>query len=249
MAWALSVSAWASGKSTAAGTTVTGTAGATAAVGNVIVAVVATDNTQTTDGNTSEVSSITDPRGNTWTKAREFCNGQGLANAGAVVAVFYCKVTTQIENADTITVTLANTHTAKAFTADLFTVNGTISVAGTADLANDGADPGSMTISSLASKEYLFVRGIASESNTATALTPTSSYTSFGAEQIGDTGTSATSMACRGEWRILTGTGDTSDPTLFSADHASAYVALLATPTNTVNLLRGVLGRPLGGKL
>lgn len=248
MGWAWS-SGFASGKSTSSGTTVTGTAGLAAAVGTVVVAVVATDNTQTTDGNTSEVASITDPRSNTWTKAREFCNGQGFANAGATVAIFYCKVTTQIETSDTITVTLANTHTAKCFSADLFTVSGTISVAGTADLANDGADPGSMTISSLASKEYLFVRGIASESNDASPYTATANYTQFSADQVADTGVSAASMSVHCEWRILTGTGDTSDPTLFSADHASAYVALLATPSNTANLLRGLLGRPFGGKL
>lgn len=233
MAWT-NIGTIASGKSTTSGTTVAGTVGGSgAAIGDVLVAYCAKDNASTVDAATSEFSSIADTQGNTWTKAREYCNGQGFANAGATVAIFYCHVTTAIPAADTITVTISDARTAKAFSVEQFRPWGgsTISVAGGSDLANDGADPGSMSVGGLASNEYLFARAIASESSDATALTVTANHTAIASEQIADTGISASSMAVRGEWRIVTATSDTSDPTLFSADHASVMVAFLETTT------------------
>lgn len=226
MAWA-SVGTLGTATSTSAGATLSLTAAADAEVGNVVLLIIAKDNAASADGNTSEVTGVADDAGNTWAKLREFCNAQGGAAAGATVSIWYSVVVNGITGGDIIEATFSGSITSKAMIGWEFTVSASavITVEGSADLANDAADPGSMAISSLASREYLFVRGIATESNDATLITVTSSYTTFG-RTVANTGTSATSMGIRGEFRILTGTGDTSDPTLFSADHASTYIAL-----------------------
>lgn len=226
MAWA-SVGVTGSATSTTGGTTLALTTAATAEVGNVVLLLIAKDNAASADGNTSEVTGVADDSGNTWALLREFCNAQGAAGAGATVSVWYTKVTSEITATEAITATFSGSITSKAMVAWEFTVTSgaVITVEGSGDLANDAADPGSIAISSLSSQEYLFVRAIASESSAGTLITVTSSYTTFG-RFVANSGTSATSMGIRGEFRILTGTGDTSDPTLFSADHASTYIAL-----------------------
>jgi hypothetical protein len=212
-----------------AGASIAMTTSAVAAAGKLVIVLVALDNTQTTDGNTSEVSSISDSAGgNIWTKARGFCNGQAGAAAGATVSAWKSVLTNQIASGGTITANFANTVTASAVTADLFSIGAgnIVVVEGTpADLANDAADPGSQTLSSLTSREYLFIRAIAAESSTATDITATTNYTKFAPNTTAGS-SSATNMGVRGESRILTGTGDSSDPTLFSADCASVYFAL-----------------------
>src|SRR5438045_3121939 len=57
--------------------------------GRVYVIVIATDNLSTSDGNTNLHSAYSDATGDTWTKAREFTNGQGTAATGATVSVWF----------------------------------------------------------------------------------------------------------------------------------------------------------------
>ena len=209
----------------AAGTSITHAVTATAATGSIVVVVVAKDNASTSDGNTNEITSVTDTVGNTYTKAREFCNGQGAANAGATVAVFYSRLGAQIgpleDPASTITANFSDSRTASAIS--VWNFSGTaITLAGGADLANDGEEPGSMSVSGMASAQYLFVRGIAVETAPIIGLTPTTSYTAL-TEAAGGIG--AAGLAIQGEWRILTATGDTSDPLGEVADNASVFVA------------------------
>ena len=202
----------------------------TVSAGNLVVAIVAVDNIQTTDGNSNTVVGITDSTGsNTWTKAREFTNGQGGAAAGACVAIFYSVLTSSLSSSNTVTVDFSGLPTnAAAITFWEFSKGAgtTISVNGSGDLANDGADPGNITISGLSSKQYLFVRGIAAEQSIGSPFTNTASYTAFVSN--GTTGGGgASNMTVFGEWRILTGTGDSSDPSISaSSDCASTFVAL-----------------------
>lgn len=228
-----SVGTLGTGNSASSGTTVVITTSAAAESGNLVVVIVGKDNVQTTDGQTSEISSITDSAGgNTWTKAVEFCNGQGAADAGAVCSAWFSKITNTIASGGSITATLSSSKVSKSLTAWELTVGAgnTISVAGTPQtLANDGADPGSQTISGLASKQYLVIRGAVKETNDAGAATATAGYTLF-SDAIADDGTETGSIRTSGEFRILTGTGDTSDITLpsgsGSSDAASVYFAL-----------------------
>ena len=211
------------GGSNTSNTTLVLTTSAAAEAGNVVILTIAKDNVSTTDGNTTEVSSVADSSSNTWTKLREFCNGQGGANLGAVVSVWQCKVSTTIASGGTITATFASAITAKAMSAWEFQTTGTLEIAGTpVDLANDAADAGSMAISGLASGEYLFFRGIAFEDTG--SFTPTASFTAITAAAGGGVG--GASMQVQGEFIILTGTGATSDPSNNSKDQAAVFFAL-----------------------
>lgn len=191
--------------------------------------VVAVDNNATTDGDEGAVTSVTDSQGANWLKAGEFTNGQGSAQAGATCSIWYLVATVNYSGTDTVTVNYSNSASRdrSAVLARTYTIGAgnTVEVAGTATLANDGADPGSLDVTT-ANAEHLRVRGIAAESSSTTALTPTTNWgaiTSTAATTAG--GGSAANMACRAEDRVFTGTNAASDPTLFAADCASVYVA------------------------
>jgi len=214
------------GNSKASGTTLVLTTTATAEAGNVVFLVIASDNVATADGNTSEVSSIADSAGgNTWTKAREFCNAQGAANAGTTLSFWYSKLVNQIASGGTITVTFANTITAKAISAQEFTMasGSLISIVDAADLPNDVLDVGSMTTATLPSNEYLFFRAIAGETTTAIAFTPTTNFTEVTRGQMTG-GLPASNQSAFGEFRIVTSTAQTSNPTTIIGDYASSFV-------------------------
>lgn len=226
-----SVGTLGTGSSSSGGTSVAITTSATAEAGNLVVLIVALDNHSTSDQQTTEISSISDSGSNSWTKAGEYCNGQFAANDGATVSVWFSKLTTQIASGGTITATLANSKTYKCLTAWEFTVgSGTIQTAGTLQTeAVDSGDPGSMALSGLTSKEYLFVRGTAVKTSGGGTpfFTPTASHTEF--TEVG----AANEMAAVGEFRILTGTGDTSNPSNTGSWHnASVFFALEEASNN-----------------
>ena len=149
------------------------------------------------------------------------------------MSVWFTKATSTLASSGTITITFANTITSKAATCWEFTVSAgntiRIVTGGATDVATDaGLDPPSIALSSLVSKEYLFVRAMAWEHDSSTNLTPTTNYTIF-TNAVASTGVDATSQTVKGEFRILSATGDTSDPTRTIAsgrDFADTYIAL-----------------------
>lgn len=207
---------------------------------NVGLLVVGFDNNCTSDTlDTSEVATVVDSASNTWAKLVEFCTSAGAANDEATVSLWRTKATANLAIGGTITITLANSKTSKAATLHEFTVGAgkTASIAnkgtcaglsgeGCRVLATSGTTPGSMALTGLPSKEYLLVRPIAEESTNCDAGT-TANYTAI-TGAIASTGTDATSMCADGEFRILTGTGDTSNPAGAGVTRqwASAFVAL-----------------------
>jgi hypothetical protein len=227
MTWA-SVGSLGSNQDKTSGSVIVLTTTATAEVGNVILVAIAADNINTTDGDHSEVSSVVDSAGNTYTKLKEQTNGQGAAGDGATVSLWQAKVTTQLNSGGTITANLASAVTAQAITAWEFTVTAgaTISVEGSDAAVGDGADPAVMTISGLPSQEYLFVAAHADENPNSGTYTKDADYTAL--DKNGTTGGSgATNIYVAGGWRIFTGTGDTYDAATSAArDHAQVYVAL-----------------------
>lgn len=210
------------------------TTSAAAEAGNVVALCVTVDNNQTTDGDEGAVSSVTDSAGgNTWAKAIEFTNGQGAAQAGATISLWYSKLTNQIASAGTITANFTNntSRDAVAMSAWEFTIGAgsTLSVAGTNSVADDAVnDPSSLAISTLANAEHLFVRCTAREDFRHVA-TATTSYT-----LITDNGTTGgadpSNMSVIGEFLILTGTSSTSSITITgdtnTRDMASVMMAL-----------------------
>ena len=203
--------------------------------GDLALLAVVMDNLGTTDGQTSQLTSVSDSKSNTWTKAGEFTNtGGGSAADGATIAVWYSVLTTTIVGGtDTITLNYSGSLTDKGLQLQTITIGAgsTISLAGTLQtLANDNSDVGSMSYSGLTSKEYLFYRAFASEtpSNDGNGNgTPTTNYTQLTGSNTGSGGSEKGHMSGWAEERVLTGTGDTSDPTLVdtTSDNASLYIA------------------------
>lgn len=227
MAWAHKSALWPTfGTSKTAGTSFGVQAPDAAAIGDFVLAIIGKDNTSTgADGDNGEVSSVTDNKGNTYTKLKEFSNTNAAAAGGATISVWGSVLTASLTNTDTVTFNFASC-TAKAAIIDCFTIGAgsSVSVAGSATLANDAADPGSMTISSLPSQEYLFVRAVANE-GIGTTYTPGTNYTLL-TEANTTGGGAASNMGVAAGRRIFTGTGDTNDPTWEASDNASVYVAL-----------------------
>lgn len=206
--------------------------------GNVAFVACAGDNVTTSDGNSNDHLIVSDSAGsNTWIKAYEFTEGTGGAAGGATISLHYSKLTTQLTSgSSTITCNYGSSlvdraiHLVQEFTIGAGSV---VSIAGTPQGgASNGGDAGNLTISGLTSGEYLFVRAIATESNAATSIsTHTTGYSppDDPADACNNTATGgeATDMGACSEWRIFTGTGDSSNPTLVDTtnDNASVYVA------------------------
>ena len=208
--------------------------------GRVAVVLIAVDNNQTTDGDENAVTSVVDSAGNTYTKAREFTNGQAAAQGGATVSVWYSKATTQLNSGQQITANFANatSRDASAITAWKFdlAIPGAISVAGSTTLANDAADPGSMNLA-LSNVEYLWVRATAHERPSTDTFTKTVAYQGTFDKNGTTGGTAATNMTVAGEWDIAIGASNASDPAWSTgADEAGVLVAFLLTPSVAPNV-------------
>jgi uncharacterized repeat protein (TIGR01451 family) len=190
--------------------------------GNIAVMWFASDNIASIDGD-DPLLSVTDSSGNCWTVQRCFANA-----SGATTCIATSKITTALTSGSgTITANFPQNITAKAMIVREFTVGAgnTIAITGTPQiLANDGADPGSMTIA-VASAQHLFVRSTALERPTGGAWSVTNiNWTTTGCN--GTTGGGAASnMDICGEFRIDTSTGDTSNPGGTNVDSASVFIA------------------------
>jgi hypothetical protein len=172
---------------------------------------------------------MTDSAGNSYAKACEFTNGQGSAAAGITISLWWGRLSNQLSSGGTITANFANSIVAKAMNGWEYTVGAGIEMVGscqTEAVDGSGGDGlGSMAISGLSSAETLFVRVAGHESNSATAITVTTNYTTLGFVRA-DSGTNSTSARALGEFRIVTATGETSDPSLTTSfDTASVMAA------------------------
>lgn len=213
--------------------------------GDVVVVMLACDNLQTTDGNSSTVSDITGTYIGTFTKALEYTNSGGSAGSGVVCSVWYARVGGTIAPGfDEIFITFSGAVTAKAAFAKVFhATNSAITVAAAEGSVND-TDPALMTISSLPSQEYLFIRSAATERGSFGSIESTN-YTSFGANTTNSPGDD-TDVQIFAEYRIFTGTGDSTDPTTGTPESASVYLALKeAAPIVDYTLPAEVLDYPL----
>ncbi len=238
-AWAV----WGTGGATctaqskAAGTTLACTVATEAMeAGNVAVLWFAGDNVATTDVTTLLLTSVTDSvGGNTWTVRQCFTNGQGTAATGATTCVATSVLTNALAIGSTITANFTSI-TAKAIVVREFTIGPgrTIAVAGTPQtLSNDNADPGAMTISGLESGQRLFVRSTGLERASGGTWTVTAGYTTSNCN--GTTGAPpASNMEVCGEFRILTGTSSTSNPTGTAVDNASVFIAFEEVPKTVI---------------
>jgi uncharacterized delta-60 repeat protein len=165
--------------------------------------------------------------GNTWTKLAERGTGDN-AGAGSTVAMFYASPTSSIiYSGTTLTATFAGSITANAASGWLFGTTINLSpITGVLDSSNAGgtSDPPAMTIDNLTgSNEYLFIRGIAYENTPSLTFTPTTDFTAI--DTAGTTGGAAlTNQTVVGEFRIISTSSLTSDPSLSTAtSNANIY--------------------------
>lgn len=213
-----------------------------AAAGNAVVLILATDGNaaDTNDQDNSRHTSIVDTKGNTWTKKREW--EVQFFGRTAVVSVWVGKITAALTaGVDTLTITVTaagDDQNRKLICSEQFSgaTNG-LTLDGSTHEVTDVADAGVLTLSGLSSTERLYVRGIAEEGgdNTWTVSTNYTLFTNAGAAgtvEVG--GTVSQGMKVYGEYHILTGTGDTTNPTHAGADGrgASVYLALSVTPAS-----------------
>lgn len=209
--------------------TFTGTTAAAFEIGNVAMAVFATDNTTTTNGSSSDHTTLT-IGGVGMTKLKEWTHGGGgTAGGGATVSIWHLRHTAQINSGAAIAATITTARVAKAVTIWEFTSGDALTFndpSGWGSETQNAADPGSIALSGLTNREYLFFRGQAMEHDNTTNWTPTANYTVTNIS-VADAGAAAAGMRALGEFRIITATGETSNPTTaLTVDTAGLFIAL-----------------------
>lgn len=240
--WATIASVGSLGSNTSAssGTTLVITTDATLEAGNEGFVFVSFDNTGTTDADFSEISSVVDSASNTWVKLCEYTNGNGTPAAGITASAYKTRATSQLTSGGTITITFANTISNKVARAWEFTATNSLSLVGTCQqAAGDAIDPPSQEISGLTSAETLFLRVIGEDEGSDDGdLTVTTNYTAL--TYVNKAPPNGRKFI--GEFRILTGTGDTSNPSHTNdGDTANLFFALQESAGATARKIPSVM--------
>lgn len=226
-----SVGTMGTGTSSTSNTSIaTTTATNSLAAGDTALLVCVTDNTTTTDGNSNDHTGCADSLGNTWEKLYEYTNGEGSAAAGVTVSLWMLYATAAVATGTVVTVTLGTARVDKVTSVWKFTSNTKLrlSTAATGNATDASNGFGSASFSSLPSLQRLYFRGLGKEANSTTANTVTTNFTNITAQRSRN---NAAAVLVRGEFRINTSTGETSNPTLaVSGDTAGIFVALEETP-------------------
>jgi hypothetical protein len=223
-------------------TTITLTTTAAASSGNLVVAVVTCDNNGTTDGDLSEISGVT-IGGVAATKAVEYTNGQGTAQAGVTVSIWYLQLASNLASSSSIVATFTTNTTSgdkNTIWAREYTVASgkTVSVEATNGQATDAATQPTSLNATTSNIECLRLcahscegGGLGDGGNAVRASN--SSWSLWWTAAVGlraQTGSTATDVCSIVEATISTGTGSASQigAITSAADWASAYVAFRA---------------------
>lgn len=228
------------GTSKAAGTAVGITSAAqTADVGDLVIVCLGINNTQTGDGDSTDINSVADSVGNTYTLGKQYTNGQGGAQAGATVGLYYSVLTVEIPiTTGTITADV-DSVVAKAISAWRFTLTAGsgISVASAIGDVGDAVDPASVSISGLTSREYLFVDVFAGEGDETLVVYVHDAGAGFSALDKPSTagGVATSNIYQAGGFKIVTATSQAYDAstTLLDTDYAQVYAALFEVPAQS----------------
>ncbi len=218
------------------------TATNTLAANDIGLLVIVTDNIATTDSDSSTHTSVTGGTG-TWTKLGERTNTVGgAAGDGVCTSIWMLQATGAVNTGTTITMNLSGNASEKCCSFWKFTVaaNRTLALTGMGitNPVNNGTDAsngyGSVAFSGLPSFSRLYFRGLGKEANSTTDITVSGSFTAI---SVARSRNNVGAVFVRGEWRINTSTGETSNPTLaVSGDTAAVFVALEEVPFATESL-------------
>lgn len=189
----------------------------------------AKDNSSTTDGDNSEVTSVTGGSG-TWTKLAEYTNGNGTAGAGVTVGLWLFEPSAGNAIGTVFTINLAAAVVDKAAQFRVFAKAAGQSIRIDPDSTTQYAVQdatfgiGSASFSGLPSQERLYYRGFAKEANSITAASASSGFTALLTNRSRN---NAAAVCVGGEFRVNTSTGETSAPTVaITGDDASFFAAL-----------------------
>lgn len=236
---------------TTAGTSLAMTvATANITAGQVCIVCATRNNTSTTDGETDEITSITDSTGgsNTWTKVKEWCESAGAADGGIVGAMYYSLISTGLTSgSSTITANYSSSRAGRTVscTAFDFAAGSTVQV----DYANGEADGStaspSITSGSVSSVERLWL-GLSVREGYNGSGTMDADYVEDW--DFGTGGTIATHAGQHFGHRIATITSDTFAPTYGSTNRDTAIIlaALLEVPAAGGATHQGWWGKGLG---
>lgn len=206
------------------------TTGAAIPVGAAFIVAVGSKNIATADGITNTHTGLNDGLGNVYTKLGEYTNAPSAAvEVGICQSLWLCNVTVQIPVGTTVTASFSANVIDKSIHGDEFSVGADKKLQQVGSSVNTEVTAatgfGSAVISGLPSAARLYYRAMSKEANSTTALTPTTNFTNIGLATRSRNNAAAVSM--RGEFRINTSTGETSNPTFaVTGDTASVFVAL-----------------------
>jgi hypothetical protein len=231
-----------SDQSAVSSTTYTFTTATTALpAGGVGILINVTDNFPASDGATNEHTAISGGSG-VWTKLGEYTNSGGGAALGVTISVWSFRATANNPIGTVFTLAYANAIVEKASTMWSYSVTpGTTLILDTAPPTNpisnevNGAnDFGSISFVGLpATRQRLYFRGMGKEANSAVALTPSAGFTITGRTRSQN---AASAVIVRGEFRISTSSGETSNPgQAVVGDTAGLFLALVESITGSLN--------------
>lgn len=191
------------------------------AQGALLVVRVVTDNGSTTQGETTTISA-TDSQSNTYTRRGEVTKTDGGSGDGTTTAILECVVGTALSTSETITITSSNV-VARTAVAEYWTASGTPTYYAYNTSYGTGASP-STSCNTNNGEDNLIVGCVGSEQKLGTYTEDSDSWTSL--ESEGPTaGGTASCVANEGGYKEITGSSDTHDPTITSADYGHVVVS------------------------
>lgn len=146
-------------------------------VGKIVLVNCVTDNDSTAvaDGVSSRHTSVTDTDGNTFTKISEYTDSDGASGDGVTISTWICKVATQIDTTDAITLTVASNVTDKIIS--IFEVTSSLGNGIGVEAVGVGQSAISASLSGLKTgREYLLL-GHGGSEGTDNSKTPDADYT------------------------------------------------------------------------
>lgn len=193
-----------------------------------LIMTLGTDNYNTTDADHSEHTSVT-VDGQSMTKIAEYTNGEGAAGDGATTSVWYLQNSAAVSTGATVSITLANSVTAKVASGFTFTMNNsnTLTVESTKTFGVcDACNTPSLSLTGLTSREYLWVYSYSGEYGDAT-FTASSGWTGW-VHTAATGGPGASRYQGGGQFLVATATGQSSiqPSTDTGRDWAAHLVAL-----------------------
>lgn len=220
------------------GTTLAVSPTANLAVGTLIFVRCTTTNNAAVDGDDTAEHSISDSKGNAWTKVKEFTAGGGVVNQQQT-SLFMSKLTVAILTTDTITLTTVVAEAERVIAVEECSVgSGAPQVDGAVASTVQVTTP-TITLSGLANVSHFFFGLLGVSTTTAESVTQDADYAN-GTQEGTSGGVANSNRKNFMGTRVLTATSDTYNPTLGTARRVIIILAAIsATDTTVVDVTKG----------